>query len=465
MNLDFNICLLSDSYKVGHRQQYPADTKRVYSYCEARKGGLFDHCVFFGLQYVLKSSLEGVVVTREKLDEADRILTAHLGKPFDRSGWEHILEKHGGKLPLVIKAIPEGTVVPESNILMSVENTDEECYWLTNFVESVLLHVWYSCTVATLSLNVRRVNERMLEATGCSLKAAEFMLHDFGYRGASSNESAAIGGLSHLVIHKGTDTLPALKLGIDFYRADVNSVGFSVTATEHSVMTARGEEGESQVVGQLLKDNPEGILSVVADSYDIYRHVSDYLGKTHKQAILDRNGVYVVRPDSTSDRHTTPEAMTLWIVEQLGQDFGFTENAAGYKTIHSKIRVLWGDGIDASGIAEILQHLADHGWAADNMAAFGMGGGLLQKVNRDTLRFAFKSSAQERSDGWHDIAKRPTDLAKASKSGRLKLIRDGERYVTVTQSQEGEDCLIEVFRDGVLLVDQAFEEIRKRARS
>jgi nicotinamide phosphoribosyltransferase len=261
-----------------------------------------------------------------------------------------------------------------------VENTDPSAYWLTNFVESLLTHVWYPSTVATLSRHTKEVIAQFLKNTADSQDGLPFMLHDFGYRGASSDETAAIGGAAHLVNFMGTDTLPAMVLAHETYGADYESLAFSVPATEHSVMTALGSEGEYSIVHQLLQDHPTGILSVVADSYNIYRFVEEISNDTWlRTEILERDGVFVVRPDSTTPRHPTPETLTEWIVTRLGEAFGTTTNSKGFKVLDPHVRVLWGDGIDPHGIANILGRLQLAGYSAENMV-FGMGGGLLSSA-------------------------------------------------------------------------------------
>ena len=459
-----NICLTTDSYKLNHWNQYPAGTEKVYSYFECRKGAKFAETPFFGLQYIIKNHLEGVVVTREKIENAAKLCKAHFGdeKYFNREGWEYILNNYGGKLPVVIKAVEEGTVVPINNVLMTIENTDNKCFWLTNFLETILSQVWYPITVASLSREVKvTLNEYFTLTSDGGL--LNFGLHDFGFRGASSWESAGIGGAAHLINFLGTDTVVAMEVAVNYYNADLNGLAFSVAATEHSVMTALGKNGEEQVVENLLNEYPTGILSVVSDSYDIYNFVSNIVGTKFKDRILARDGVFVVRPDSITPTHPTPEEEMVWIMENLWANIGGTINSKGYKVINPKVRVLWGDGIDIDGIKKILYAVTKAGFATENIACFGMGGGLLQKVNRDTQRCAFKCSAQYRDGQWHDIQKNPKDVSKTSKKGKLKLIKVDGEFETVGENDPGEDYLKVVFYDGVLLNEVDFATIRKNA--
>ena len=459
-----NICLTTDSYKLNHWNQYPAGTEKVYSYFECRMGAKFAETPFFGLQYIIKNHLEGVVVTREKIENAAKLCKAHFGdeKYFNREGWEYILNSYGGKLPVVIKAVEEGTVVPINNVLMTIENTDNKCFWLTNYLETVLSQVWYSTTVAALSREVKVNIKEYFDLTSDG-GLLNFGLHDFGFRGASSWESAGIGGAAHLINFLGTDTVVAMEVAVNYYNANLDNLAFSVAATEHSVMTALGKNGEEQVVENLLNEYPTGILSVVSDSYDIYNFVSNIVGTKFKDRILARDGVFVVRPDSITPTHPTPEEEMVWIMENLWANIGGTINSKGYKVINPKVRVLWGDGIDIDGIKKILYAVTKAGFATENMACFGMGGGLLQKVNRDTQRCAFKCSAQYRDGQWYDIQKNPKDVSKASKKGKLKLIKVDGEFETVGENDPGEDYLKVVFTNGVLVKEIDFDTVRKNA--
>ena len=269
MENDFNICLATDSYKIWHWKGYLYGTENNYGYLEARNGALFNKTVCFGLQYILKRYLAGKVVTQEKIDAAEKEMEQHLGPGFfNRKGWEHILNTYGGYLPIRIKSVPEGTPVDVNNVLMSVEltNNDPEICWLTNFLESLLLHVWYPMTVATLARELKILIKSYMEATCDTLDTLDFKMQDFGFRGVSSYESAQIGGAAYMTSFKGSDTVPALEIPKKYYGAQ-EMPAFSVAATEHSIMTARGEEHEWEVVQWVLNKTPKGILSMVIDSF------------------------------------------------------------------------------------------------------------------------------------------------------------------------------------------------------
>lgn len=459
MNID-NIILATDSYKLNHWNQYPEGTQRVYSYLESRVGADYPYTVFFGLQYIIERYLKQIV-SWEDLKEAEEVAEVHFGRPlFNREGWKHIIEKHRGVLPLRIKAIAEGTKVPTSHVLMTVENTDEKCFWLTNYVESLLTHVWAPSTVATISTHTLDMIKGYVEETGGDVTGVPFMLHDFGYRGTSSHESAAIAGAGHLISGRGTDTLPAMTLARQYYGAKLEDLAFSVPATEHSVMTSLGRKGEMKIVDRLLDEYPEGILSVVGDSYDIYAF-AEQLGTTFKHRIMERDGKFVLRPDSGD-----PVETMVKLSQVLWAHFGGTHNEKGFKVFDPHIGLLWGDGIDPAGIEEILEACIAAGFCASNYV-FGMGGGLLQKINRDMQRFAFKCSAQMRNGEWHDIYKDPLDSSKVSKKGRLQLERNaktGEFYTTALMGTGKNDMpmnlLKTVYDGGLTWHKYTFDEVR-----
>lgn len=461
--IENNICLLTDSYKVTHHYFYPEGTQKIYSYLESRVGSEFNKTIFYGLQYIIKKYLEGPIVTEEKIDEADRLISSHIGEGiFNRSGWEHILEEHNGYLPIEIKSVAEGTPVDVGNAMMTVENTDRKSYWLPNYLEPLLLQVWYPSTVATLSAEVRKLANFYLEVTGSRKDNLDFMLHDFGYRGASSTESARLSGSAHLLSFSGTDTIAALSIPENYYN-DSSLYGFSVQATEHSVMTSLGDDGEEKQILNVIDKAKDGILSMVIDSYN-YRNFLTEAGRSGSEindailSFLDRQGNKIVfRPDSGEPVSTTIDCLNL-----LEEGFGCHMTDKGYKVFDLNIGLLWGDGLNYQKIRDILFAMKSNGWAAENII-FGMGGGLHTAVTRDTQRNAFKCSAQLRNDEWHDIFKNPLDSSKKSKTGRFKLIKENNSFKTVPIDSDGENYLKTVFRNGKLLVDDEFANVKARA--
>jgi len=479
MSVFDNIILATDSYKVSHYRQYPKGTEYVYSYFESR-GGKFDEICFFGLQYFVKRYLCGPVVTEEKIAVAKEILDNHMGPGhFNEEGWRHILTAHGGHLPISIKSVPEGTVVPAKNVLFTMVNTDPKCYWLTNYLETLLVEVWYPMTVATNSREQKKIIFSAFQKTGCDLNdGINFKLHDFGYRGVSSVESAAIGGAAHLINFWGTDTLAAI-LALKYYYGDADAkvplptnpeiklpvAGLSIPAAEHSTITSWGREGEKDAFKNMLEAYPTGLVAVVSDSYDVFSACKDLWGRELKEMIVNREGVLVVRPDSGDPPIIVPQLLDI-----LGEAFkeGVTTTSTGHKMLPPYIRMIQGDGISYESLGAILDAMAAAGWAADNLA-FGSGGALLQKLNRDTQKCAFKCSEITKEGGASTLVyKDPiTDKGKQSKKGKLTLEVGPEgKLVTVTEGKgdPSKDVLIETFRNGYLLVDQKCSEIRDRAK-
>ena len=456
-----NPILATDSYKHSHFLQYPPEARAICAYVEARANPFADDVLFFGLQTYLLDGLSRPIAAAD-IEEAAAICQAH-GEPFNRAGWQAIVDDHGGFLPLEIRALPEGLVVPTGVPLVEVENTDPRMAWLTTFVETALLRaVWYPTTVATLGRQCRAVILAGLERSSDDPEGQlPFKLHDFGARGVSSGESAALGGMAHLVNFRGTDTMEALVAARRFYGADM--AGFSIPAAEHSTITSWGRARETQAYATLLRafDGEGRVVAVVSDSYDLDAALSGIWGGTLRDAVLARAGMLVVRPDS-GDPVETP----LRAIEALWQAFGGTTNGRGFRVLDPHVRVIQGDGMTLATIARLIDRLIDAGFAIDNIA-FGMGGGLLQQVNRDTLRFAMKANAMRDDHGvWHDVAKAPaTDPAKASKAGRQAVIRRDGRLIAVRREDAapGADLLVPVWRDGTLLVRHDFDAVRQRA--
>ena len=463
-----NILTLTDSYKTSHWKQYPKGTSKVYSYLESR-GGKFDNTMFYGLQYFIKQYLSGQVVTEEKIQKAKKFWDAHLGPDhFNEAGWRHILDNHNGHLPVRIKAVPEGTVVKTGNVLVTVENTDPEVPWLTNFLESILLQVWYPITVGTLSREVKKNLISYLKKT-TSYNPEEisgvvaFMLHDFGFRGVSSVESSGLGGSSHIINFMGTDTVSAILFAQEFYNTE-NPLAFSIPASEHSTITSWGEPFEVKAMENMLDSYPTGLVACVSDSFDIIRACRDYWGTALRDKILSRDGRLVIRPDSGDPVQTLKQIFHI-----LWDKFGGTTNDKGFKVLDPHVRVIQGDGVNFESISDICDMMIEEGFSIENIA-FGMGGALLQKVDRDTQKFAFKCSSITINGEEAEVRKNPIEINekgervqsfKKSKAGRLKLV-NGQ---TVEHSHDEElDELVEVFLNGKVMKEWTFEEVRERSQ-
>jgi nicotinamide phosphoribosyltransferase len=452
--------LHTDSYKFSHFMQYPPKTMQVNSYIESRGGAV--ESVFFGLQAFIKEYLL-TPITKEEVDEAEDITALH-GVPFNREGWNAILRNFGGYLPLEIEAVREGTVMPTSNVQVQIRNTHSDFFWLPGILETALLRaVWYPSTVATKSREMKKIILRGLRETSDSPTIEtdiQFKLHDFGARGATSSESAMLGGMGHLVNFMGTDTIEAVLAARKFYNEKI--AGFSIPAAEHSTITSWGRENEVKAFENMIDKfaGPGKIYAVVSDSYDIYNAVDNLWGTTLRDKVIAAGGALVVRPDSGN-----AEIVPVEVIERLADKFGFEVNSKGYKVLHPSVRVIQGDGITEHSLPKILENLKAKGFSADNIV-FGMGGGLLQAWDRDTLKYAMKASSIDIDGIVSDVYKDPIHGGKKSKMGRLALIdtKDGIKTIRHDNLIETDENILEVvFRNGELLVDQNLSEIRERA--
>ena len=457
-----NIILSTDSYKHSHFLQYPPEARAVSAYVEARANDFSDDLLFMGLQPFLIDYLSRPV-SKADVDEAEAVCAAH-GVPFNRAGWDAVVTDHDGYLPLEIRALSEGMIAPTGVPLIQIENTDDRMPWLTTFIETALLRaIWYPTTVATLSHKCKRIILAGLnQSSDDPLGQIPFKLHDFGARGVSSAESAGLGGMAHLVNFKGTDTMEALLAARRFYGAD-EMPAFSIPAAEHSTITSWGRAREQAAYENMLDrfDGEGRIVAVVSDSYDLDHAVSEIWGGTLHDKVLARKGTLVVRPDSGD-----PVATPVRTAQMLWDKFGGSVNSKGYKVLDPHVRVIQGDGMNIDSISVLVDAMLAAGFAIDNIA-FGMGGGLLQLVNRDTLRFAMKANAMRDAKGvWHDVSKKPaTDPTKGSKAGRQAAVWDGNKLVArrADDLDGAEDQLKPVWRNGEMLVRHSFDDLRARA--
>lgn len=468
-----NPILLTDSYKASHFNQYPPGTGGLFFYVESRKGGSYQDTLFFGLQIFLKEYMTRRITYRD-IEEAKEFFKIH-GEPFNEEGWRYIIENYNGHFPVTIKAVPEGLIIPEGNVLVTIECEDPECFWIVGYLETVLLRaIWYPCTVATNSYNCKKVIKEYLDITSDSPNAGlPFKLHDFGARGVSSHESACIGGAAHLVNFMGSDTIEGVLTANKYYNCDMS--GFSIPAAEHSTITSWGKDKELDAYRNMLEKyaKPGAILACVSDSYDIYRVCEEFWGGELKQMIIDSGATLVVRPDSGD-----PQWTVLHVIETLGKKFGSVINNKGFRLLNH-VKVIQGDGININTIKGILSRLYINGWSADNVA-FGMGGALLQHLNRDTLRFAMKCSAIWIDGEWRDVFKDPIgDHSKVSKSGRISLYikeqsHGRSKYETMrieefdAMDQNVKKFYSEVLRpvycNGVLANEMTFDDVRSGTR-
>jgi nicotinamide phosphoribosyltransferase len=424
----------------------------------------WDHLVFFGLQMVLKRWFSQRV-TVEDVERTALWCSAH-GEPFPKDDWMRIAQVWDGWMPVEISALPEGSIVPLHVPLIRVVNLDPTIPWITAFIETELHRAWASITVGTGSMQCKRdIFWFLLQTCDDPDAAIGFALHDFGSRGVSSQESAGMLGAAHLVHFMGTDTTAAIHY-VQAYYNELGMPGFSIPAAEHSTITSwGGPEHEAEAFANMMDKfaKPNGIFAVVSDSYDIYRAVKEIWGGALKQRVIalgDINCRLVIRPDSGD-----PTVVPIKVIELLGEAFGYTTNSKGFKVLPPYVRVIQGDGVNQRSIRMILKNLMMAGWSTENIA-FGMGGALLQQVNRDTLQFAMKTCAITRDGIEVDVFKQPiTDPGKNSKRGDQTVVQIGPIDYSVGRrgAENSLDALVKVWGAGHLFVDHTFSEVRARA--
>jgi nicotinamide phosphoribosyltransferase len=459
-NLLISNILDTDSYKFSQDVQYPPNTTAMYSYFESR-GGRFDKTLFFGLQYYLLKYFSKPI-TIDQVEEAKEFAKLH-GVPFNYSGWLAIATELNGKLPIRIKAVPEGSIIPIKNVLLTVESTDARFFWVVSWFETMLVRLWYPITIATNSWTIKQNIKKYLDISSEGVGEIAFKLHDFGSRGATCQEQAMIGGAAHLVNFMGSDTIAGVWMANKYYNE--NMAGFSIPASEHSTMTMWGKGNEVEAYRNMIKQFGNGpIFACVSDSYDIYNACENLWGDQLKNEVNNMNATLVQRPDSGD-----PDEVVNQLLHIAAQKFGYTINGKGFKVLN-KIRIIQGDGINGEDVDKILKRTVKDGFSATNVN-FGMGGGLLQKdFNRDTNKFAFKCSWAKVNGEDINVFKDPvTDNVKKSKKGRLALMVWPKTNVVRTLP---EDCvpkennlLRTVFENGEITYNgrTSFAEIRERS--
>jgi nicotinamide phosphoribosyltransferase len=457
-----SIMIDTDAYKVSMFSQYPPNTTYVSSYMEARKNP-YKQLTWYGLQHIIRELAQPITV--EQVEFANKYWT-NQNEPFNYDEWMIIATELNGKLPIQIQSAPEGAVMDHVNVLMQVINTDPRFFWLTTWVETALMRAWYPTTVASLSADIKAdIYEKLTATAELPDEEILFKLHDFGSRGASSKETAGIGGSAHLLNFMGTDTGVAAFHAMEYYNADFG-ISASIPAAEHSTITSWGRENEVKAFENMIDKFGHGMFAVVSDSYDIWNAVTDLWGKELKERIVNMDGMLVVRPDSGD-----PTTVPVDVIVLLDEAFGHTVNNKGFKVLNN-VRCLQGDGIDQGTIDIITDRLIALGYSISNIA-FGMGGALLQQPNRDTMAFAIKASAAQIDGKWTDVFKDPvTDTGKRSKKGRLALIvRDG-KYTTIREDQlvgsmnyPGVNKLQVVFENGEIVHEEVWADVVARART
>lgn len=460
----------TDSYKFSHYLLYPDDMTSMFSYMESR-GGEFSTATLFGLQIVLHKYLSKPI-NQANVDSMAAFAQAH-GEPFNRPGFDRIAAS-GGKLPVRIRALPEGLAVPVSTPMLTIESTDSACPWIVNWLETQLCRVWYPSTVCTTSGANKAIWKKYLDLSSDNPEQEiGFKHHDFGARGVTSREQAELGGAAHLVHFFGSDTIAGIMAANHYY--DCPMAGFSIPATEHSTMTIFGKGGEKAALLKWIQKTlvertvPEGLpklTACVGDSYDIFNFARMICSKEVRTLLESSGGTLVLRPDSGHPQQVWPE---LFGILESNLPYGSVKpNGKEFKVMPPYLRSIWGDGINRRTQPEILEHVvAQQGWSATNLA-MGSGGGLLMDVNRDTQRFAFKCSEVVVDGVSIDVRKDPiTDHGKRSKAGRLDLILGKNGYETIKlnpgQIAHPQSVMCTVFENGEIKKSYTFDEVRANA--
>jgi nicotinamide phosphoribosyltransferase len=478
----FNLPAHTDSYKAGHNIFYPKDLRAVTSYLESR-GGAYEKTLFYGCINYYANLFSGTVVTKAGIQKAEHRWVNHFGRKgyFNPKDWEYIVEKYDGKLPVRIKTVKEGTIVPTGNALVIVESTDDKCGWLVGVLETMLLRMWYPITIATQGYYLQKELRELHKQTMVDDVYSDplFSVHDFGMRGITSDEQGEFGGSAHLLCFRGSDTSNAIDFIEEYYWPSVMPA-YSVPATEHSVMCSFGGKNfEIEATRNALEVVSEGIVSIVGDTWNIWNFADNIIGEVLHDLVLSRNGKTVIRPDSfdpilincgykkypllkedmgTFDISDAIEkgykcSLDGYEILPTGVDaeheiyygvfgeklnplkqkgllnilwdrFGGHINKKGFKVLNPKVGLIQGDGMNPTTIVQLFKAVIEAGFCCSNIVT-GSGGGLLMNCNRDTLKFAFKASAVNRNGVWIDIQKDPiTSSGKKSKKGHLKLVKD-----------------------------------------
>jgi nicotinamide phosphoribosyltransferase len=506
-----NPFLATDGYKVGHHRQYPQGTTLVYSNFTPRSNKYApkgcDKVVSFGQQMVvqqIKEMFDEHFFSKNQariLYEIKKEYSLYLDEDYDVS---HIKALHElGYLPIKIKAIPEGTLVPMGVPVLTIYNTKSEFYWLTNFLEVLISNLlWKPMTSATIAHQYKKNLMSWAEKTDKeNIGFVEFQGHDFSMRGMDSVNATISSGLGHTTSFKGSDSLPVI-YGARKYYGEKEFVIGSVNATEHSVICAGTKGDELGTFRYLMKQFPTGILSIVSDTWDLWTVITKYLPEL-KEEILARDGRIVIRPDSGDpvDIICGPDYMDSasvidnfyenlenpeekGVIQLLWDIFGGTINKQGYKVLDPHIGAIYGDSITLERAEQICKRLEAKGFASTNII-LGIGSFTYQYNTRDTFGFAMKATYVEVQEGvinptradarpniiGREIFKDPItdDGTKKSAKGLLRVqkfdVKHDGRYQLKDQctwEEEKGGALQTIFEDGEYYNQTTLTEIRQR---
>lgn len=486
-----NPLFLIDFYKVGHVSQYPEGISQVWSNWTPRSTRIFDqrHVVHFGLQYFIKKYLQDEFNSNffgrswsSIESEYKEVIRSTLGVKAPKVDHIAKLWAHQ-RLPLDIFSLPEGSSVPLNVPALVITNTTPDTFWLPNYLETLMSSVlWKPTTSATTAQRYRKLFLKYVKDAGeKDIGFIDWMGHDFSMRGMSGVEDAILSGMGHLLSFSGTDTIPAILAARDYYKADL-SIGGSVPATEHSVMCAGCEEGEFETFRRLIQDiYPSGIVSVVSDTWDLWRVLTDYLPRL-RDTILARDGKLVIRPDSgdpvnilCGDPSAEKESPAyLGVFRLLMRSMGYTERDNGFPMLN-KVGAIYGDSITVERADAILSRMVNELQISPYNIVFGIGSYTYEYVTRDTYGFAMKATAVRVADGSIvPIFKKPiTDSGTKVSHKGIPAVYETEgltsvSYYVVQESKEEDlrNCAFDlVFHDGFLVKEYTFDQIRRKVRN
>ncbi|MGL4677689.1 MAG: nicotinate phosphoribosyltransferase [Brevinema sp.] len=453
--------MATDAYKASHFLQLPPNTKAVRFYIAPRRALAPENQQYlvFGIRYFIERYLQ-IPITLKDIEDIQKIWNSFNvgGSSYDFPvlGFQKIATTYQGLLPIKIVGVKEGQILTQYNTPIFVISVDDpDLVWLPGFIETALQRsIWYPSTVATISFNIKQELKKAYEQSVCleNYDSLKFRLHDFGARGASSGESAAIGGLAHLLNFMGTDTMEAVYLGHQLYGIPIHELASSIPATEHSTVTSWGNgfQGEREALLNLIKTcetHHNKVFSFVSDSYDYFHTIDHLWGDPEIIQLIKLKKLYpVVRPDSGD-----PIEVVLYALESLSKTWGYSTNKKGFKVLDT-IRIIQGDGMNSTLIKKLVDTILKYDYSVENVA-FGMGGGLLQKLNRDSMSWSMKMYKLNDNGIWRDIQKNPLTQQNKQSFNPQNIVNDKDWVIHYHWDKNMEQPTV---------FNESFQNIRKR---
>lgn len=463
--LRYNPILDTDSYKIPHWSLYRQGVQRVYSYLESRGGDISPEIMMAGIQPFLYKL--GQPIERWQMEEAEEFTVKHFGfrEYFNRTGWKSILDKYDGKLQLKIKSLPEGLVVPKRTPMVTIENTQDDMWWLSSYIESQgISDVFPACSLASRAFRNKRKIKPYFDRTSDN-GVSPFAMLDFSRRGTFGYNHAEIAGSVFCFMFQGSDNIPGIRYANYYYDKDMSA--FSVMATEHSIACGYGKDNDDDYIDDILNKAPVGaIVSMVGDTWDIFKFTQKLCAESRKNVIANKKISLVDRPDSGNRPDVLPP-----VLKTLCEGFGTRKNSKGFDVINMNVKGLWADGMNEGTITDPFAIAESLGISSDSVMTGSGGGYASADMDRDTDRWAWKASEYVMEDGSRlDIAKSPiTDPGKGSKAGRFGVIRhqDGtfETIRRINDVEDTRDLLETRFLNGDVINPTTLDAIRERIES